>query len=173
MKTLAVVAGAVALVGSALVMPVTTDAAGSATGIAGVLDPATGTFTARQPLAQAAAALQRTGSITVTTTVTIDSKIPADQPISCSVSLSSFDSSFSNSASGSNDVVRSGNSGKCTTTIFYIWEVLNAATTMNVSVNVSTGSGGGTDSVSHNASFSFAPFAVPSGSKSLSVALAL
>lgn len=173
MKTVAVVAGAAALFASTLVLPVASDAAGPVAGIAGTLDPATGAFTARSNLAPAAAALQRTGSITVTTKVTIDLKIPVDQPITCGVTLSSFDSSFTNSATGSNDVVRSGSTGTCTTTIFFVWEVSSASTTMSVSVNLSTGSGFSTDEVSHSAGFSFAPFVVPNGSKSLSVALAL
>jgi hypothetical protein len=172
MKTLAILAGAVALFGSVVVLPISTDAAGPVAGIAGVLDPSTGTFTTRPALVQAATALQKSGTVTVTTTVVIDSAIPLDQPITCNVSISAYDSSFVNSASGENNVVRSGSSGKCTTVIHYIWEVASSSTMMSVSVSISTGSFG-TDTVSHSADHSFTPFAVPSTSTSLAVTLAL
>lgn len=173
MRKFVVVSSAAALLSSVLLLPATTDAAGTAPGIAGFLDPATGIFTARPSLSTASAALKRTGSITVTTTVAIDSQIPADQPITCSVSLSGADESFSNSATGANNVIRSGSTGICKTTIFFVWEVSSASTTMAVSVTVSTGSGFDPDTVSHSAGFSFTPFVVPNGPKSLSVALAL
>ncbi|HEY1257742.1 MAG TPA: hypothetical protein VGF34_00725 [Stellaceae bacterium] len=170
MKTLAAAVGA-ALFCSALACPVTTEAAN--TGIAGTMDTTTGTFTPQAVLAPAAVDLLRTGVITVTTTVQIDSQIPQDQTISCTVTLNSFDSSFTNSASGSNNVIRTGNKGTCKTTIHYIWQVLNAQTKMNVSVSVSTNNGFSSGGVSHNASHSFTPFAVPNASKSLSITLAL
>lgn len=173
MKTFAIAAVGAALLGSVLVLPAATEAGSTGAGVAGFLDPTTGTFTAKAGLLAASAALARTGAITVTTTVQIDSAIPVDQPITCTVSLSSGDVSFSNSASGTNNVVRTGSSGKCTTTIHYIWEVAAATTLMNVSVSISTGNGFNTDGVSHNASSSFAPFAVPNTAKSLAVTLAL
>lgn len=162
-----------ALISGVALLPVASNAAGPSPGIAGFLDPTTGVFTTRPSLSVAPGALTRTGSITVTTTVAIDSQIPADQTITCSVTLTADDVSFSNTASGSNNIIRSGNTGTCRTTIFYVWKVVNASTTVNVAVDVSTPFAEGADSISHEATFSFAPFAVPSGAKSLSVALAL
>ncbi|HEY1300118.1 MAG TPA: hypothetical protein VGF07_06450 [Stellaceae bacterium] len=170
MKTLALAAVSAALFGAAALMPHATEAAG---GIAGVLDPATGTFTTRAALAPAAAALARTGTIIVTTTVQIDSAITPDQTITCSVNLSSFDSSFTNGASGTTNVIRNGKTGTCKTTIPYIWLVANASTTMTVQVSVSSSNGFSSGGISHNASHSFAPFAVPNGTKSLVLTLAL
>lgn len=155
-----------------LVLPFAAQAAEPAKGIPGFLDPSAGAFAARPALVPALAPLFRTGTIVVTTTVVIDSAIPVDQPIECQVFLSSSDASFFNTAFGTNNVVRSSSSGKCTTTINFIWKVASASTNMNVSVFVSTGNFG-TPSVSHSASTSFAPFPVPAGTKSLAVSLAL
>jgi hypothetical protein len=171
MRTLRVAAAAAGLFGSVLLALGTIEAQSAAL-VPGFMDPATGTFTVRPALVPSVAALTRTGAITVTTTLQIDSQIPADQTISCTVTVSSFDSAANNNAMGSNNVIRTGNLGKCTTTIHYIWLVASPATLMNVSVGVSTGNsfGGG---ISHGAGLSFSPFPVPNTAKSLTANLAL
>jgi hypothetical protein len=155
-----------------LVLPLAAQADQSVTGIPGYLDPATGTFTARPALEPGASGLTRKGKIVVTTTIEIDSSIPKDQPISCSVTLNSFDSLFTNYATGTDNAVRSGSTATCTMTINYIWQVASASTTMTVSVMVSTNVSGA-EIVYHSGSSSFTPFAVPSGTKTLSTTLGL
>jgi hypothetical protein len=171
MKFLAVMAGAVALLGSAILLPAATEAADPVSGVPGYLDPSTGIFTARANFDPGAAGKAVTGSIVVTTTVMIDAvlqKVP-DQQISCSVSVSSGDSVASNSASGSNNVIRAGSKGTCTTTINFIWEVAGTTKNMNVFVSISTGNFG-TGQVTHSASTSTS---IPITTKKLAVTLAL
>jgi hypothetical protein len=174
MKTFAMTAIGAALFGSALLLPIPTYAQSAATpGIPGYLDPTTGVFKPVVSSLPTAATLTRTGKVVVTVTVQIDSSIPADQQITCSVSIGSSDfPGISNGASSESGVIRSGSSGKCTTTIPYVWIVASAATKMSVSVSVSTGEFT-FGSVSHSASTSFPAFSVPTGTKSLSVKVAL
>jgi hypothetical protein len=143
------VAGA-ALFGSMLLLSAATEAQ-NPPGIPGYLNPATGSFTARANFPAAGAGIAKTGSITVTTTVLIDpalQKVP-DQTITCTVNISSFDTVASNTASGSNNVIRAGGKGTCTTTIGFIWEVASTTTKMNITVFVNTGNFG-TGQVNHS-----------------------
>jgi hypothetical protein len=170
MKALLMAAGA-ALFGSVALLPVATGAQNRTAGIPGFLDPSTGVFTAR-PALLPAAALQRSGTITLTITATIGSNIPSSIPVTCGVTLSSFDSSFSNSVFGSSPLTRSGNGGTCKIAVPYIFQVASAATAL--SVRASLGASTLTPPVlSYSASFTFAPFPVPSGNKNLAVTLAM
>src|SRR5262249_21233595 len=138
MKTIALSAAAAALFGSALLLPVPTEAQNASThGIPGYLDPTTGVFSPVVNSLPTAATLTRTGKVVVAVTVQIDSSIPKDQQITCNVTIGSSDfPGITNGASSQSGVIRSGSSGKCTTTIPYIWIVANATTKMNVSVTV-------------------------------------
>jgi hypothetical protein len=172
MKTLAAAAVGVAFFGSALVLPVATDAQNAPFGIPGYLNPATGLFTARPALSPATSGLQRSGTINVTITAVLGSNIPASVPVSCSVFLSAVDTAFDNTADGSSVVTRSAKGGTCKVSIPYIFEVASASTPMNVSASLFATTSSA-PSLSYSASFSFAPFAVPSGTKSLAVTLAM
>jgi hypothetical protein len=147
-----------------LVFPFASQAADAVQGIPGYLNPSTGVFSARPALTPAAAAIAATGKIVVTINLTFDSKIPLAQIVTCSVSISSIDSSFTNNASASDIVVKtSASAGSCKVAIPYIWEIASASTMMNVSVDVNTN----TPNLFHEASFTAAPFAVPSGKTNL------
>jgi len=150
-----------------LVFPFASQAADAVQGIPGYLNPSTGVFSARPALTPAAAAIAATGKIVVTINLTFDSKIPLAQIVTCNVFISSTDSSFFNNASASNNVVKtSASAGSCIVAIPYIWEIASASTMMNVSVDVSTFETS-TPNLSHEASFTVAPFAVPSGKTKL------
>lgn len=176
MRIPAFVIGVVALAGSALSLPATTNAAST---VAGYLNPVNGTFTPAATQAQlaatAAAALTRTGIITVIMTIQFGADIPAAQQLTCSISIGSSDfPGISNSASASAGVIRTGKTGKCTMVIPYNWTVASAKTMMSVNfASVSTGQFGSGDVTSRSASTSFTAFAVPNGKKTLSVTLAL
>lgn len=142
-------------------------------GIPGVLDPATGTFTARPALQPAAAPVGRFGTVKITAAIFLNSTIPMGQTITCNVSINSFDSSFFNNANASVTATRASASlATCTVSITYIWLVADANTVLNVSVDVdsSPSTGGGP---SRHASTSFAPLPVPNGTTSLSANLGL
>jgi hypothetical protein len=174
MKTLVLAAAGVALIGSVVLLPAATQAQNGSPGIPGFLDPRTGMFTARSSFPAGDAGVALTGSITVTTNVAIDTalqKVP-DQTITCTVRISTNDAVASNSATGSNNVIRAGAKGTCTTTITFIWEVASTTKTMSLSVDVSTNNFG-TDQVSHDASFSTSIPMIPISTKKFTVTLAL
>jgi hypothetical protein len=174
MQTFAMGAAAAAALFASALLPIPTEAQNAtAPGIPGYLNPASGVFQPVLSSLPTEAALKRTGKIVVTVTVQLDSSIPADQQITCNVSIGSNDfPGITNGASSESGVIRSGSSGKCTTTIPYVWLVKNAQTTMSVSVGVSTGSFA-FGSVSRTASTSFSAFPVPNSTKSLAVTVAL
>jgi hypothetical protein len=172
MKTLARAAAGAALFGSALLLPVATEAQNPTAGIPGYLNPSTGMFTTRPALLPATAGLQRSGTISVTITAVLGSNIPASVPVSCFVDIFADDLGFDNSASSSGVLVRSGKGGTCKIKIPYIFQIATAATLMNVSASLSAFTNT-TPSLSYSASFSFAAFAVPSGTKFLAVTLAM
>jgi hypothetical protein len=169
---LVLAAAGVALIGSVVLLPAATEAQNGSPGIPGFLDPRTGMFTARSSFPQAAAGVALTGSIKVTTNVLIDTalqKVP-DQTISCSVTISSFDAVADNTATGSNNVIRAGTKGTCTTTITFIWEVAPTTKNMNLTVSLSSGNFG-TDGVIHDDSSMST--SIPISSKTATVNLAL
>jgi hypothetical protein len=172
MKTPAMSAIAAALLGSALMLPLTAEAQNAAIpGIPGFLNPSTGVFTAR-PAQLSAATLQRSGTITVTVTAVLGSNIPASVPVTCGITIASVDSAATNSASGAGVVVRTGNGGTCKVSIPYIFEVASSTTPMSVSAGIFAFVSAN-PSLNYNASHSFTPFAVPNGSKALAVTLAM
>jgi hypothetical protein len=170
MRTLRKAAAGAVLFGSMLLLPAATEAQHAAMpGIPGYLDPATGSFIARANLQPNAAAKQVGGTITVTTTVFLDSTIPAGLPITCTVSIGTFDDVATNSAGGSNQVVRTGGKATCTTTITFLWEIDPVATkAMGLGVSVSVGNFGTDQSRSVSTSIS-----VPLSTKRKSVTLAM
>jgi hypothetical protein len=171
MKTFAAAAAGAAMCGISL-LPIATEAQSGSAGVPGYLNPLTGLFTARPALLAATAGLKRAGTINVTVTAVLGSNIPASVPVYCSVDLYADDGGFQNSAGGAGVFVRKGSGGTCKLSIPYIFEISVASTPMNVtaSLNASTSS---TPSLGYSASFSFTPFAVPSGTKNLSVTLAM
>jgi hypothetical protein len=171
MKTLAAAAAGAAMCGISL-LPVATEAQSGAAGVPGYLNPSTGMFTARPARLSAASALKRIGTINVTVTAVLGSNIPASVPVFCTVFLEADDGGFDNSASGAGVFVRKGSGGTCKLSIPYIFEVAVATTPMNVTASLSA-STSTTPSLGYGASFSFSPFAVPSGTKNLSVTLAM
>jgi hypothetical protein len=173
MKTLGSAAMGAALFGSALLLPVATDAQNAGvSGIPGVLNPSTGMFTARPALLPATSALQRKGQINVVVNAVFGSNIPAAATLSCTVYLSADDLGYENSASSSGVVVRKGSSGTCRVAIPYTFEIAIATTPMNVTASITTYTST-VPELSYSASFSFSPFAVPNGTKNLSVTLAM
>jgi hypothetical protein len=164
-------AAGAALFSAALLLPAVTEAQNGPPGIPGLLDPATGVFTARANFPAAGAGVTRPGSITVTTNVAIDTalqKVP-DQTISCSVTISANDTVAGNSATGSSNVIRAGAKGTCKTAITFIWEVASTTKNMTLQVFVSTG-GFGTGQVIHQATFQTS---IPISTKNQTVTLAL
>jgi hypothetical protein len=154
-------------------LPAATEAQNPAPrGIAGFLDPTTGTFTARPALLPGAASLQRSGTIIVTVTAVLGPNISPSATLTCGVIISASDSSFFNEVNGSGVLVRSGKGGTCRIAVPYIFEVANTATTINVSASIGAFTNA-TPSLSYSASHSFAPFPVPNGSRSLTVILAM
>src|SRR5262249_38960268 len=170
MRTLRVAAAAAGLFGSVLLLPSTTEAQIPTPGIPGSLNPVTGTFTARANFPKAGSGVAVTGSITITTTVLIDAALQKtpDQVITCTVSISTADAVAGNSAGTSNNVIRAGAQGTCTSTISFIWEVASTTKTMFVTINVSTF--GGTGQVGHSAGTSTT---IPITAKTLTFTLAL
>jgi hypothetical protein len=171
MKALLMAAAGAALFGSVALLPVATGAQNRTAGIPGFLDPSTGVFTARANFPAADAGVALTGSITVTTNVAIDAALQKapDQTISCQVRISTSDAVAANSATGSNNVIRSGAKGTCTTTITFIWEVAPTTKTMSLFVDVSTGNFG-TGQITHDAN-TFT--SIPISTKKATVTLAL
>jgi hypothetical protein len=172
MKMLATAAAGAALFGSVLLLPVATEAQNPSAGVPGFLDPSTGTFTTRSALSPAASGLKRIGTINVTVTAVLGSNIPASVPVSCSVFLDADDTSFDNSASASGVLVRKGSGGTCKVSIPYIFEIAVASTTMNVTATLGAFTST-SPALSYSAEFRFSPFTVPSGTKNLSVTLAM
>jgi len=171
MKRFALAAAGAALIGSALLLPVPTDAQNSPPGVPGYLNPRTGLFTARPVLLPAAAGLQKSGTIIVTITATLGSNIPSIAPVACVVDVSTSDSEFTNSAFASGVLVRLGKGGTCRISVPFIFQVASAATTMNVFVSI-TASTPTLPPLTYDASTS-ASFPVPSGTKSLAFVLAM
>jgi hypothetical protein len=170
MRRLGIAASSAALFGSVLLLPAATEAQNAAPGIPGYLDAATGRFTARSSFPAAGSGMAVTGSITVITNVAIDAalqKVP-DQTITCMVDISTFDGVANNDVTGTNNVIRAGSRGTCTTTISFIWEVASTTKTMNIMVTVSTGFFGGAASYRSSTSTS-----IPITTKKLTVTLAL
>lgn len=175
MRIPALIIGAVALAGSALTLPTATDAASA---VAGFLNPATGAFTPAATQAQltaAAAAVTRSGTVTITINVKIESSIPNGQQLTCSGGISSFDASgISNSASASTSLIKNGSTGTCKMVIPYQWLVASSNTLISVNnLSVSTNSTIGSVTF-RTASTSFAAFKVGNGgNKPITVPLSI
>ena len=174
-KISALVIGAVALAGSALALPTTTDAASK---VAGYLDPSNGVFS---PVASnagqgaaVAAALTRSGVITVVINLAIQSAIPTGQEISCSANIGTNEfPGISNSASASTALIKTGTTGKCTMAIPYQWIVASASTQVSVSANVNVqATGGAVTSRSANGTFPAFPIQ-GGGNKTITVNVAI
>ena len=173
MKALVAAAAGSALLGAIIFSPVAGDAQSPPSGVPGYLNPITGMFTARPALLPAAGGLKRIGELIVTITATIGSNIPASAPISCSVYVSAEDLGFDNTANASAAFKRTGSSGTCKIAIPYTFEIAVASTPMNVSATLLGSTGTYPSTLGYSASFSFSPFPVPSGTRKLSVTLAM
>jgi len=170
MRPLRMAAAGAALFGSTLLLAAATEAQNAAPpGIPGYLNPVTGAFTARANLQPPATSAQVGSTITVTTTVSLDSTIPAGLPITCSVTIMASDDVASNSAGGSNNVVRTGRKATCTTTITFLWEIDPTITRMmSLSVSITAGTFG-TDQSRFVSTFVSVP--LRTRSKSLTLAM--
>jgi len=172
MKMLAVATIGAALFGSALLLPIATEAQSAPAGIPGFLNPSTGMFMAKPALLPATTALQRSGTLTVTVTAVIGSNISKTTPLYCSVSIYSSDGEYYNTADGEAPLVRSGKGGTCKLAIPFIFEIATATTSLTVRAEISAGTIT-TPNLSYDASFTFSPFAVPKGNESVTIPLAL
>jgi hypothetical protein len=173
MKMLAGAALGTALLGSALLLPVSTEAQTAAAGIPGFLNPSTGTFAAQSTLLPATTALQRSGTMTVTVTATIGSNIAATTPLTCSVMIYSSDNEFYNTAGGEAvPLTRGPKGGTCKVAIPYIFEVASTKTLLTVRAQIDAGTITN-PSLFYTATFTYSPFAVPKGNQSLTIPLAL
>ena len=135
--------------------------ASAAPGIAGYLNPATGTFTPYIQKVPAAAPVATTGTVTVAISLNIEAAIGADEPISCSVSISTYDTSFGNSASSTGIIARSGAKGSATIAIPYQWTMKATGEMANVSASCTEGSSYSAGGIGHSVSFTVPGFVVP------------
>jgi len=136
-----------------------------AAGVAGYLDPSTGTFTPAmiKPIkAKAATTVIRTGTVKIVVDLTFESAIGTDEAVTCYGSINSSDNSFDNSVSTTVLVNRtSATAGAATLVMPYDWTQLATGEDVDWSLNCTEGSSYSAGGVSHSIYFTGGTFVVP------------